>query len=116
VLPDCTTLVVVVVGIDAVGLPLTAKYIHRPERVAAIWPGETVAPQMVARVLVHPLGGRKGVPVGARVVALLNKVETGVQHAVATEIVQEVRLLGGIEAVVVGAVADRSRPFSVYSI
>jgi len=116
VLPDCTTLVVVVVGIDALGLPLTAKYIHRPEQVAAIWPGETVTPQMVARVLVHPLGGRKGVPVGARVVALLNKVETEAQQAVAAEIVQEVRRLGGIEAVVVGAVANRSQPFSVYSI
>ena len=37
--------------------------------------GTPITPEIVARVLAHPEGGRKGVPAGARVVALINKVE-----------------------------------------
>jgi molybdenum cofactor cytidylyltransferase len=116
VIPTCATLVVPVVGIDALGLPLTSQYVHRPEQVAAIWPGETVTPEMVARILVDPMGGRKNVPAGARVVALINKVEDEAQEAAAAEIVRVVRHLGGIDAVVVGAIARPDKPLQRYSI
>src|SRR5262249_54985655 len=104
VIPTCTTLVVPVVGIDAVGLLLIEKYIHRPERVAALWPGDRVTPEMVARVLVHPNGLRKNVPRGARTMALVNKVETAEQMAEARESARLVQELGGLEGVVIGAV------------
>ncbi len=104
VIPVCTTLVVPVVGIDAVGLPLTEKYIHRPERVAALWPGETVTPEMIAHVLVHPAGSRKNVPTGARCIALINKVETGAQMASAREIARLAQALGGLDNIVIGAI------------
>jgi molybdenum cofactor cytidylyltransferase len=38
--------------------------------------GALITPEIVARVLAHPEGGRKGVPPGARIVVLINKVET----------------------------------------
>jgi molybdenum cofactor cytidylyltransferase len=78
VIPDETTLVVVVVGADVLGKPLDADHVHRPELVAALCSapiGARITPAMVARVLAHPEGGRKGVPAGARVVALINKVD-----------------------------------------
>ena len=109
VIPECASLVVAVVGVDAVGLPLAAKYIHRPEWVAAICPGEVVTPEMIARVWVSAQGGRKNVPAGARVVGLINKVETESQVAVANDIVRWVRELGGFDGVVYGAVADRDQ-------
>jgi molybdenum cofactor cytidylyltransferase len=37
--------------------------------------GAPITPAIVARVLADPQGGRKGVPAGARVVVLINKVE-----------------------------------------
>lgn len=109
VIPECTTLTVPVVGIDAVGLPLEAKYIHRPELVAAIWPGPVVTAEMIARVWVHRLGGRKNVPAGAKVVGLINKVETESQVAVANDIAGRVREIGGFDGVVYGAVAARTQ-------
>lgn len=78
VIPEETTLVVPVVGADVFGKPLDADHVHRPEIVSALSGaplGTPITPEIVARVLAHPEGGRKGVPVGARVVALINKVE-----------------------------------------
>ena len=79
VIPAETTLVVPVVGADVFGRPLDAEHVHRPELVGALSGapiGAPITPEIVASVLVHPEGGRKGVPASARVVVLINKVET----------------------------------------
>jgi probable selenium-dependent hydroxylase accessory protein YqeC len=78
VIPAETTLVVVVVGADVLGRSLDAEHVHRPELVATLSGapmGAAITPAIVARVLADPQGGRKGVPAGARVVVLINKVE-----------------------------------------
>jgi molybdenum cofactor cytidylyltransferase len=79
VIPPETTLVVPVVGADVLGKPLDGDHVHRPERISALTGaplGTSITPEIVARVLAHPAGGLKGVPTGARVVALINKVES----------------------------------------
>lgn len=114
VIPDCTTLVVPVVGIDAVGLPLTSEKIHRPEQVAAIWPGPTVTTEMVAHVLGHPQGSRKGVPTGARFIPLINKVETAAEAALAEEIARILLDSGAANKVLVGAISRAEQPLKLY--
>lgn len=79
VIPVETTLVVPVVGADVFGKTLDADHVHRPELVSALSGaplGTPITPEIVARVLTHPDGGLKGVPVRARVIALINKVES----------------------------------------
>ena len=69
VVPECTTLLVPMVGVDTLGCPLTEEYVHRPGRVAAlagVEVGVEVTPSIVASVLTHPQGGLKGMPPGAR--------------------------------------------------
>ena len=88
VIPADTTLVVPVVGADVFGKSLDADHVHRPELVSALSGaplGTPITPAIVARVLAHPLGGRKGVPAGARVVVLINKVESLPDRAPARE-------------------------------
>jgi molybdenum cofactor cytidylyltransferase len=88
VIPVETTLVVPAVGADIFGKPLDADHVHRPELVSALSgapPGTPITPEIVARVLAHAGGGRKGVPVGARVVVLINKVERLPDRAPARE-------------------------------
>ncbi len=95
VIPPETTLVAMVVGADVFGQPLDDEHVHRPELVSALSgaaAGVPVTPEIVARVLMHPDGGRKGVPAGARVVALINKVERLADPAPARETAE--RLLG----------------------
>jgi len=75
--PEAASLVIAVVGADVFGRPLEPAWVHRPERVAQLTGaslGDRVTPAMVARVLCHEEGGRKGVPAGARFMVLINKV------------------------------------------
>ncbi len=78
VIPPSTTLVVPVVGLDALDKPLTAEHVHRPERVAQLSgaaAGSPITPQTIAAVLTHPAGGLKNIPPRTRIVPLLNKIE-----------------------------------------
>ncbi|MBI4316573.1 MAG: putative selenium-dependent hydroxylase accessory protein YqeC [Chloroflexi bacterium] len=115
VIPASTTLVVIVVGIDALGQALTAEHVHRPERVARLFPGEVVSPEMIAAVLAHPAGGRKNVPAGARCVALINKVETESQRRAADHLSTLLLSRPGIDGVAIGAVAHLNNPILDYT-
>ncbi len=75
-IPAGTTLVLVLAGLSVLGRPLEASWVHRPERVAELagaTPGAAVDAAMMATVLVHPDGGRKGIPPEARTAAVLTQ-------------------------------------------
>ena len=106
VIPADTTLVVPVVGADVFGKPLDADHVHRPELVSALSgapPGTPITPAIVARVLAHPQGGRKGVPAGARVVVLINKVESLPDRAPARETAERLLREPAIHSVVLAS-------------
>ena len=88
VIPACTTLVVPVVGVDAVGLPVAEGFVHRPQCIQALHPGPVVTPETVAAVLSHALGGRKHEPAAARVVPLINKVDSDERRRIANRIAE----------------------------
>ena len=114
VLSANTTLLVPVVGLDTLGHPLTDQHVHRAERVAklaGVALGTEITPDIVARVLAHPQGGLKGLPSAARVVPLVNKVESPEQITSARDLARRLLTYPGIEAVVIGAV-QRDDPVS----
>ncbi len=78
VIPDATTLLVPVLGLDAIGLPLTEPFVHRPELLRGLLGAEPTTrftPAMAARLLIHPQGGAKACPAAARLLPLLNKAD-----------------------------------------
>jgi molybdenum cofactor cytidylyltransferase len=78
VVPGFTTVLVPVVGLNAIGCFLNDSNVHRPEiaaSLAGVPVGSPVTPETVARVLSHRDGGAKDLPTGARLVPLLNKVD-----------------------------------------
>ena len=81
-LPTSTTLLVPVMGMDALGAPIDEAHVHRVAWVRHILnlaPDDAttrLTPQMAARLLVHPQGGAKSLPPGARLLPLLNKAES----------------------------------------
>jgi molybdenum cofactor cytidylyltransferase len=92
-----------VVGADVFGQPLDADRVHRPELVSGLTgaPLDTpVTPAVVAGVLAHPHGGRKGVPEGARVVVIINKVERLADRRLAYETAELLLREPAIQAVV----------------
>ena len=106
VIPADTTLVVPVVGADVFGKSLDADHVHRPELVCALSgapPGTPITPAIVARVLAHPQGGRKGVPACARVVVLINKVDSLPDRAPARETAERLLREPAIHSVVLAS-------------
>lgn len=78
VVPDSTTLLIPVLGLDALGAPIDADHVHRPGEVQALLGVDAmtrITPEMAARLLLDPRGGAKGKPAGARLLPLLNKAE-----------------------------------------
>jgi probable selenium-dependent hydroxylase accessory protein YqeC len=91
------------VGADVFGKPLDAEHVHRPELVSVLSGvplGKPVTPEIVSRVLAHPKGGCENVPAGARVVALINKVETLADREPARETAERLLREPAIESVV----------------
>jgi probable selenium-dependent hydroxylase accessory protein YqeC len=76
VIPSRSTVVIVVVGADALGRALP-DVAHRPEQIARLT-GATldsiVTPDLAAAVLLHPEGGLKNIPHSARIVMAITKV------------------------------------------
>jgi molybdenum cofactor cytidylyltransferase len=107
VLAACTTLLVPVMGITAIGAPLDDARVHRAEivaRLAGARLGDVLTPTMAARVIAHPAGGLKAKPRAARAVTLINQVDSTEQFEDARAVA---RLLLGykeIEGVLIGAV------------
>ena len=81
VLPAATTLLAPVLGLDAVGAAVNPRLFHRDELVRGVLglpeSGEIrFTPRHAADLLVHPAGGAKSRPPGARLLPIFNKADT----------------------------------------
>ena len=131
VIPDCTTHLVPVAGLDALGLPLAEPYVHRPERMRALLQeadaSTRLTARMMGRLVVEPYvrgererqwpvagdqwsvaGGQWSVRAsgGARLIALLNKAENAPRLAAARLIAQRLSQQG--QTTLIGAVGQES--------
>ncbi|MBN2243471.1 MAG: putative selenium-dependent hydroxylase accessory protein YqeC [Acidobacteria bacterium] len=108
---DITTILVPVVGLDCVGMLLDDATVHRPEIAASLAHaalGSRITPETVARVLAHPVGGAKGLPPGARLAPLLNRLDAAGMRA-AEEIAEELLKHTVVDSVLAGSM-DRHPP------
>jgi len=89
VLSNAADLVIAIVGIDCIGQPMTDQHVHRAERFQALVGrsiGESVTPQDVAKILLHPLGYLKNVHAETEVIVLITKVRSQENRRVACEL------------------------------
>ena len=103
VIPASATIVVPVVGIDALGQPLCAAVAHRPEQVTALTglaDGDRLEAWAIARVLLDPRGSTRGTPRGARIVPLVNKADSPQRVGAARELAAELRRAGAKRVVI----------------
>jgi molybdenum cofactor cytidylyltransferase len=115
VIPSCTTVVTPVVGLDVLGQPLTDETVHRANLVSKLSNtvlGQLVTADMIVAVMCHRDGGLKNIPTQARVVPLLNKVESPADLPVAQELATRLLACDRIEAVAIGAVQSTDRPIT----
>jgi molybdenum cofactor cytidylyltransferase len=79
VIPAATTLLIPLVGSDALGKSLNEETAFRPKLIAKLSEtrlGAPVTTAMMATLIMHPQGLSKGAPRGARIIPFINKVET----------------------------------------
>jgi molybdenum cofactor cytidylyltransferase len=110
VIPPSTSLLVPVAAMDALGQPLDERTVHRPEivaRLSGFTLGQTITLALMSTVLLHPQGGVKNAPAEARIVPLINKVETanvGEGRQLARSLLNKSR----VQHVLLGAVTDEN--------
>ena len=84
IIPERVDVVAAVIGAGVLGRPLNERTAHRPEIVAQLARakiGDEVTPQLAARVLTSPHGGRKAVPESAEFVVLISNVSRNPEGA-----------------------------------
>ena len=107
-IPEFVDLVLVVAGLSGLGRPLSEEFVHHPEafaRLSGLQPGDPVTAEALTRVLVHPEGGLKNVPAGARRIVLLNQADTPELQGRANGLAE--RLLTAYDAVVIASLDPR---------
>jgi molybdenum cofactor cytidylyltransferase len=108
-------MVIVVVGISALGQPFTENTVHRLaeyEELSGISPGDVITPQVEARVLTHPNGGLKNIPNTAQKVLMLNQADTDDIQSAAHQVAN---LTVGIFDRVLIASMNRLAPPQIYA-
>lgn len=78
VIPSSATMVVAMMGLEAVNAQLEEATVFRVEQVknvTGLAPGDLLTPSALSKVFLHPAGLFKGTPDAARKVVLLNKAE-----------------------------------------
>ncbi|HSG18271.1 MAG TPA: selenium cofactor biosynthesis protein YqeC [Anaerolineae bacterium] len=104
-IPAEATLVVPAAGIDALDGPI-ADVAHRPERVAGLTgldSSDGLTPETLAYLIGHSSGGLKAVPPAARVVPMLNKVESQERQTAARQTARFLLRNERVDRVVLGA-------------
>jgi molybdenum cofactor cytidylyltransferase len=78
VIPEWTTAVAVSVGLSCLGLPANDTSVHRFPvfaQITGVEENQPLTQQVLENMFVHPDGGLKGIPRGARRIALLNQAD-----------------------------------------
>jgi len=104
--PPVSTHLVPTIGIDVIGQPLDEDHVHRPERVAGLTGlrlGEPVTVEAAAQVLGSPEGGAKQRPSQARLIALINKVESERALRLARAVAGRLMQIPAIDSVLLGS-------------
>lgn len=91
-IPNFVETVAVVAGMNGLGKRLDEETVHRPEifaRLSGLDPGQPVDTQALLRVLLHPQGGLKNIPAGARRTVILNQAESAELQALSGRLSKE---------------------------
>lgn len=121
VIPPSSRWVVAVVGLDAIGRPLTDKWVFRSRLFAEITglaSGAAITEESVAAALVHEKGIMKDCPAGALRYVFLNKAETEDRRLMGRRIVHILQEKGRMrpERVIIGALERETEPLECYGL
>ncbi len=115
VIPESTTILTPVVGLDILGQPLNDETVHRANLVSelsGLLLGQPITIDTVATVITHIEGGQKNRPEQARFIPLLNKTDQlsdiGVAQALAGQLLKD----KNVQQVILSSLHNETNPVS----
>ncbi len=109
VIPEFTDIVLAIVGLSAIGMDLHDGTVHRAEIFSQLTQTplqQTVTAESIVQMLIHPQGGLKNIPTGARRIAMLNQADTATLQSAGGSIAQ--KLLQHFDSVLVTSLQNKS--------
>jgi probable selenium-dependent hydroxylase accessory protein YqeC len=106
VVPPSSSVVIGVIGLDALGAPMDEATVYLPELFGPLVGcarGEALAPIHLARLAASPMGLFKGAPADARRVVLLNKADAVPEERVVS-CLSALSSAAGVDAAIAGAI------------
>jgi probable selenium-dependent hydroxylase accessory protein YqeC len=115
VIPENTTLVIAVVGVEALNRPLAEDFVFRAHIAAQLLglPLESpVTAEAIAALIIHPNGIAKGSPATARIIPFINKMDLNTGDLNARDLAAKIlnRRHSQIEKVILGQVNSLRNP------
>ena len=110
-IPDFVNTVIVIAGLEGLKNPLEAEFVHRPElfsQISGLEIGKTVTVDALGRVLTHPSGGLKNIPITARKITLLNQADTSELQSQGKLLAE--KILPAYDAVVIASLEATDEP------
>ncbi|MEA5079383.1 MAG: selenium cofactor biosynthesis protein YqeC [Anaerolineaceae bacterium] len=107
VIPAWAEMVIVLVGCSVLGKPLNDETVHRAQIFSSLTNlemNEPIDPAAIMRMLIHPLGGLKGIPPSATRVVLFNQADVLPDVDPLKQQIPAL-LAGGYDKVIIGALA-----------
>ena len=83
VIPSESSLIVVVIGIDSVGMQINFHNVHRPDRIYELTGSRVdslITTDVITKLLLHPQGYLHNCPQDSVIVLFINKVESAAQR------------------------------------
>lgn len=110
VIPESSSLVVALMGLEALGVPFEESLVFRAElfeSLTGLKRGESLSSEVIARVFLSPMGLFKGTPISARRIVFLNKLDLIPDDEDARRLANLLLAdpFSGIETVVIGSLA-----------
>jgi len=118
-MPQNTSLVIPIVGIDALGSRLNRENVFRPEIVSQLTGlplGSIISAEAITTLLTHPEGIIKGSPAHARIIPIINKMDLAQSLNTAENLASNILESGHpqIERVVLGQVQSERSVIEIF--
>jgi len=115
VIPDSTTDLIGVIGIEAIGLPLEENNVFRPHifsQLTGIKLGEKISLDAITNLIYHPQGLFKNVPLHSKCHLFINKVDNEIREKLAEELVTKILRYNKkrIDDIIIGATYQETDP------
>jgi len=113
IIPSSATLVIAMIGLEALGMPLAPRVVFRLalfKDLTGLDEGNTLTPSVLAKVFQSPKGFFKGTPEFARRIAFLNKADLLRQDQDAADLARRLLRLAHapIERVIIGSLLKKT--------